>query len=359
MNFDRATRAVAAYSIAFKVALAIAMILTIVRFTALHGEIVEDERRAALALEQRDRVRQMINEETGMRGYVATGDPQFLDIFYKSRKRAHVGDATERAVQDYLDREIALVHERRRAQAIRELRRGKALFDRFRREEAPIQRMREGALFGSFARTARLADGIVRIAIVAIVLILLAIAASAFTYWRLHVAQRLSRSDPLTDLPNRRHAIERIEAWLDEPRAAVGVIFLDLDGFKKINDVHGHAAGDGILRMVAERLRAQVWEGDVVARIGGDEFLCAFGPHIAADALQRIAQRLHHAITRPYRFEDQDYVLGCSCGWTVSEAGSHDARALMDWADRAMYQAKAAGGGIRSASVQQAFSTGG
>lgn len=358
MNFDRATRAVAAYSIAFKVALAIAMVFAIVRFTALHAEILQDRLGVTLLLDQRERLRNMVNEETGIRGYVATGDPAFLDIYYSSRAKLGTLDDAERAVQTYLEREVTLVREGHRAQAVRRLREGKTLFDRFRAQEAPIVRARHAAVFFSLRRTARLAEGIVHIAIVAIVLILLAIAASAFTYWRLHVAQRLSRSDPLTDLPNRRHAIERIEAWLDEPRSAVGVIFLDLDGFKKINDVYGHAAGDGILRMVAERLRAQVWEGDVVARIGGDEFLCAFGPHVAADALQRIAQRLHRAITRPYRFEDQDYVLGCSCGWTVSEPGSHDARALMDWADRAMYQAKAAGGGIRSAGVQQAFSTG-
>lgn len=325
--------------------------LTAWRFTALHGEIVEDRRRVAEVLRERDRLREMLNEETGVRGYVATGDPLFLDVYYSARARVRPQGALQRALQEFLDREVALVRRGQRARAVASLEHGKYLFDRFRGSISPRISLDQRQLNASLDGTAQLSRSVAGIAVAAIVLVLLALAAALFTYWQLHVARRLSRSDPLTGLPNRREVNERIERWLAEPDARVGLIYLDLDGFKKINDLNGHAAGDGILRLVAERLRSQLWGTDIVARMGGDEFLCVLGPRTTADALEHVAQRLHHAVTRPYHLDEHDFVLGCSCGWTLSAPGERRAGTLLEWADRAMYRAKAAGGG-----VQQAFS---
>jgi diguanylate cyclase (GGDEF)-like protein len=154
--------------------------------------------------------------------------------------------------------------------------------------------------------------------------------------------------DHLTGLPNRSLFDDRLEHALQRRRDAqrgVAVLFIDVDGFKRINDSLGHSAGDAALREAALRIRSAVRPHDTVARLGGDEFtvLCE-DLDGDGDALT-IADRIVEALARPVAIHDSDVVLRASIG--VALAGPADVRPeeLLRRSDDAMYQAKARGGG--------------
>jgi diguanylate cyclase (GGDEF)-like protein len=156
---------------------------------------------------------------------------------------------------------------------------------------------------------------------------------------------RMARHDPLTGLPNRLLFNERL-AWMrTEARRQGGftaLLMLDLDRFKPVNDLHGHAAGDRVLMMVADRLRGTVRETDNVARLGGDEF--AIVGRVADPAMaQHLAQRVIAAISRPFSYMDLSLQIGCSIGIALNLAGEGDAEILVQQADTALYQAKEQG----------------
>ena len=364
MGFDRVTKAATVYSIGFELLLLVAVAVAIFRFAALHERVASNQHMATTMLLERDRFRDMINEETGVRAYVATGDPRFLDIYSASRKHLAATDnaarslpadqmtasvALSQGLQRYFLQQIALVQHRQRARALARLANGKVMFDSLREADTRVERRARTTMFKALSDTARLAKQAIAIAIIMAVLVLGALAASVFIIVTLRSAQKHSLSDPLTNLPNRRQALSTVQQWLREPKTSVGLIYLDLDGFKKINDQHGHAMGDAILRTVAERLRENLWGHDIVARVGGDEFLCVLGPDATASALERVAHRLHHVLTRPYYLNDQQFVLGCSFGFSLSSETMRDPEQLIEIADHAMYRAKHGGGGIRSA----------
>ena len=150
--------------------------------------------------------------------------------------------------------------------------------------------------------------------------------------------RHLSEHDALTGLVNRSSFHARLATLAGTP---VGLCFLDLDGFKKVNDDHGHEAGDAVLRHVADALREVCGDDAVPARLGGDEFvvLC---PGADARALRRLAARIEAAVRRPVRLASGTSVtVGASAGWAAGD-GSVDADELVRRADRAMYDAKAA-----------------
>ena len=120
---------------------------------------------------------------------------------------------------------------------------------------------------------------------------------------RTYLAQieQLAYTDPLTGLSNRRRLEERVETALWEARLgghALALLFCDLDGFKAVNDAHGHAVGDELLVVLAQRLRQQVRRTDLLARLGGDEFLIAIPGLDPANAAQH-ARRVADTITEP------------------------------------------------------------
>jgi diguanylate cyclase (GGDEF)-like protein/PAS domain S-box-containing protein len=161
------------------------------------------------------------------------------------------------------------------------------------------------------------------------------------------LAQRAFR-DPLTMLANRTTFIERLAHALtavDERRARVAVLFLDLDGFKAVNDSLGHAPGDRLLIAVARRLLSSVRAGTTVARFGGDEFAVLI-EHLdrPADAL-RLADRIIAALRAPFSLDGREVYVSASIGIAHSLTAGDSARPeeLMRQADIAMYQAKAAG----------------
>lgn len=180
------------------------------------------------------------------------------------------------------------------------------------------------------------------------------IAAFAFTMRRARVHRTAALKDSLTGISNRSGAVDALRKLTRNSHGeSFGVVFLDLDGFKKINDVHGHARGDLLLQTVAKRLSREVRKEDRVARLGGDEFVCLIAPPTSREHLRVIAGRLQHAVTRPYSMDQDHFVIGCSAGYSLFPDDGADAELLLHRADDAMYTAKAAGGGVRAATPLQ------
>lgn len=159
--------------------------------------------------------------------------------------------------------------------------------------------------------------------------------------------RELATHDSLTGLLNRAAAFEMIEHDLSRARrdgGAVMALFIDLDGLKQINDVHGHAAGDDALRLTAEALRSATRESDIVARLGGDEFLVAGMVLEEAAEVEALAERILAGVaSQSVQTVDGPVPLRCSIGIAVSKAGHTDVEALVHEADSALYLAKRAG----------------
>jgi diguanylate cyclase (GGDEF)-like protein len=156
---------------------------------------------------------------------------------------------------------------------------------------------------------------------------------------------RMARHDSLTGLDNRSVLRERLEAaiaWADSRRSAVAVIYIDLDGFKTVNDTLGHDGGDELLLQVAHRLRAGVRAGDTVARMGGDEFAVLVESVKALEVVHATAHRLLAAISEPFEVRGEPVQVGASVGYTVRD-GTEDVTELLQRADIAMYAVKESG----------------
>ncbi|MGY1697807.1 diguanylate cyclase domain-containing protein [Geodermatophilus sp. SYSU D00814] len=159
--------------------------------------------------------------------------------------------------------------------------------------------------------------------------------------------QEMAFTDPLTGLPNRRRLEEQVEAAIWEARArgdALGLLVVDLDGFKAVNDALGHAAGDELLQVVAGRLRERVRRRDLLARLGGDEFLVALPdlrPETAAAEASRVADELAASIRRPVALRGTEVALGASIGVSVCPEDGVVFADLLHRADLRMYDRKA------------------
>jgi diguanylate cyclase (GGDEF)-like protein len=155
--------------------------------------------------------------------------------------------------------------------------------------------------------------------------------------------ERLATLDALTRLPNRHTLLDRFEQAVAQVRrhgTRLALLFVDLDDFKPLNDRHGHAFGDRVLRLVAERLAAAVREGDTVSRHGGDEFLILLAEvHQPADALA-VAHKLTAALQAPAEVDGQTLHLTASIGAAIYPEDGEDLDALTARADAAMYQRK-------------------
>lgn len=150
--------------------------------------------------------------------------------------------------------------------------------------------------------------------------------------------------DPLTGLPNRAVLFERLRAELASGRP-VAVLFVDLDGFKLINDAHGHGVGDLALREIGERLQASVRGSDIVARLGGDEFAFLTPASEQTDHLASMADRAIARIVAPLEsVPSSPNQVGASFGIALAPGDGTEADVLLRHADTAMYRAKARGG---------------
>jgi len=155
---------------------------------------------------------------------------------------------------------------------------------------------------------------------------------------------RLAHYDGLTDLANRNLLHEHIEAALGGG-GTPALILIDIDGFKDINDTLGHAAGDGVLRLVARRLRDTAPEAGTLARTGGDEFAVLLGDNADPVALAAIARSVIAAIAEPMAVEGHEVRIAASCGLAVAPDHGDTVEELMSSADLALFQAKASGRG--------------
>jgi diguanylate cyclase (GGDEF)-like protein len=156
----------------------------------------------------------------------------------------------------------------------------------------------------------------------------------------------LAYSDPLTGLANRTSlgpALDQAVQRARRRRGKLAVVFVDLDGFKQINDAYGHDAGDALLVVVAVRLRAHLRSSDLVARLGGDEFLVVLEEVVELAPVETVARKLLAELEQPYPIGGAEARVSASIGISVYPDDASDAIALMKHADTAMYAAKQAG----------------
>jgi diguanylate cyclase (GGDEF)-like protein len=153
-----------------------------------------------------------------------------------------------------------------------------------------------------------------------------------------------ANTDPLTGLGNLRHLQRELAQMLEMQKRyshPFGLLLMDIDGLKRVNDSQGHQAGDRLLMQVAMALRRSIRSVDVAARIGGDEF-CVLAPEQESDAAAQLAERLHNAVSEEVSVPI-DPPVGLSIGVVSCPEHGTEPEALIDAADRAMYSAKAAG----------------
>ena len=156
-------------------------------------------------------------------------------------------------------------------------------------------------------------------------------------------ARHQALHDQLTGLPNRAHFDTRLEqaiASAKRHRLTLAVMFFDIDDFKQINDVHGHAIGDGVLREVASRLTRLCRDEDAVCRNGGDEFLCCVMNPKGQANIQRIAQKILSKLREPIELDSLTLSVDVSIGISVYPANGVSGEQLIQDADAAMYSAK-------------------
>lgn len=155
--------------------------------------------------------------------------------------------------------------------------------------------------------------------------------------------EELATRDSLTQLPNRRLLMDRLSQGIlaaQRNRTLLGVLFVDLDRFKTINDSLGHAAGDTLLKQVAERLGNLTRKGDTLARLGGDEFVIVLEELHTPERAGSIAQKLINALSAPFSIEGRDLNTSASVGVSVFPNDAQDGATLLRNADMAMYFAK-------------------
>jgi diguanylate cyclase (GGDEF)-like protein/PAS domain S-box-containing protein len=172
--------------------------------------------------------------------------------------------------------------------------------------------------------------------------------------------RQLAFYDPLTQLPNRRLLYDRLAQAIAASKRSVcyaALMFLDLDNFKQLNDVHGHVVGDLLLIEAADRLKSLVREMDTVARFGGDEFVVILSDlntdeDISTSQVESVAEKIRIRLSEPYRLTikregmaDADVEHQCTVSIGVALIVNHDVSPddIIKWADAAMYQAKEAG----------------
>lgn len=155
--------------------------------------------------------------------------------------------------------------------------------------------------------------------------------------------QHIAMHDDLTGLPVRRLAEDRIRIAINGARRRqkmVALLFIDLNRFKTVNDVHGHEAGDFVLREVAKRLLGTIRSEDTASRIGGDEFLVILGDLAGADAAVQSAERIIDHISQPIEYKTHSITVGASIGISLFPDHAEEVKELLKIADEAMYSIK-------------------
>ena len=158
--------------------------------------------------------------------------------------------------------------------------------------------------------------------------------------------ESLALHDPLTGLPNRRLLMDRLSlsiAHAHRNQSTMAVMYLDLDGFKLINDTLGHDAGDTLLQMVADRLVAAVRQEDTVSRLGGDEFVIGLSELSHANDVVNMVSKVIQALAQPYNIQGRNVSMTASVGVGIYPSHGLEVETLMKNADLALYEAKRTG----------------
>lgn len=161
---------------------------------------------------------------------------------------------------------------------------------------------------------------------------------------RLH---HLAGHDALTELPNRALLFDRLQTCLQRARRDQGqfsILFIDMDGFKAVNDNYGHLVGDKLLKKIASRLRDFVRASDTVGRLGGDEFLVLLNGTGKFHDVVMIAEKIRVELERPFEVDGIELVISPSIGIAQYPENGDDQQLLIQRADQAMYRAKSTGG---------------
>lgn len=156
----------------------------------------------------------------------------------------------------------------------------------------------------------------------------------------------LANHDPLTGLPSLRLGMDRLEqAILSATRhtLTMALMFIDLDGFKKINDEYGHSAGDSVLKEVGQRMIFSTRDTDTIARIGGDEFMVVLTNVKKPEAVSKVAQKILTRVKEPFYFQENQLTIGASIGIVLCPQHGNSSSELLQRADDAMYQVKKSG----------------
>lgn len=158
--------------------------------------------------------------------------------------------------------------------------------------------------------------------------------------------QHMAHFDELTSLPNRALFFDRLRRALADARrhgSGFALLFVDLDGFKAVNDAHGHQFGDQLLNEVARRMEQCVRESDTVARMGGDEFAIILGDVNDADDARLVAQKIINSLSTPLSLDGKECHVGASIGISLYPQDGESSESMLTNADSAMYSAKSKG----------------
>ncbi len=341
-------------------AVLVAAFIAMVAFSNIAGRMVQMRAAIDEAFAADDAFVALIDQETGVRGYVATGDPAFLQPYRDGRQtyerfastptllRDPVAVAAMRdfraaapPVERYFAEQVRAVREGRRAFATGRLRDGKREFDRLRVADARLEATlrEEIARNRQLTRSAFLFDETVIGAM--IVLVIVGGAGTTVLAGRGRVDALLARRDPVTALGNRRAFEERLAARIAGGASRVGVVYVDLDGFKTVNDRHGHAAGDELLAVCGARIASVIRPNDFAARVGGDEFVAVLAT-TGAGELDVVCKRITAAIESPFTIGGAEVRLGASVGCALFPDDGTEPEEIVRAADEAMYNVKRA-----------------
>jgi diguanylate cyclase len=155
-----------------------------------------------------------------------------------------------------------------------------------------------------------------------------------------------SLHDSLTKLPNRLSIQSYLDVFLQDYAKTdfkLAVLFIDIDKFKMVNDIHGHAIGDEVLQIIAARIRGAVRSNDRLGRLGGDEFICLIANAKSRENIARVADQICNVVRKPIQIGDIKLVVGASVGIAFSPEHGIDSESLIKKADIAMYRAKRQG----------------
>jgi len=159
------------------------------------------------------------------------------------------------------------------------------------------------------------------------------------------IVRQQANTDALTGLYNRRGLVQAMDDRFKQGgnAAEMSVMFLDLDGFKPINDTYGHDVGDEVLKEVSTRLQTCVRDHDILCRLGGDEFVLMFPSLVDREVLQQRADRVLARVNEPYWVGDSRVTMGVSIGISIGPGDGKTGEELLAAADQAMYSAKKTG----------------